>query len=271
MKPILAFLLLALAGCASVPPPTHLAEYKPGRIHGYLKRAELPDLSKVLPAPPAPGSAAFAADEEAYGAAKPLYGTPRWNLAVRDAELDFPAADAVFSCALDIPISESATPHLYTLLRRTLVDALHATDGAKEKYHRPRPFMRTHDPTCTPDWEGRMSAESESYPSGHSSVGWAWALELAEIAPDRAEAVLKRGYDFGMSRVVCRVHWKSDVEAGRTVGAATVSRLHADPVFAAQLAEARGEIARAHDAGERSPRDCAAEASALAGRDSTRE
>jgi len=249
-----------------VAPPTQLSEYKPGRIHGYLKRSQLPDMSGVLPPPPAQGSAAFAADEEAYRAAGPLADTPRWALAARDANLDFPAADGVFSCALGMPISESATPHLYTLLRRTLVDALHATDSAKEKYRRPRPFMVTHDPTCTPDWEGRMAAESESYPSGHASVGWSWALELAQIAPDRATAVLRRGYEFGLSRVVCRVHWKSDVEAGRTVGAATVSRLHADPVFAAQMAEAKKEIAHARAAGESSPRDCAAEAKALARR-----
>ena len=264
MKPILAFLPLALAACASVVPPTHLVEHEPGRIHGYLERSQLPDLSKVLPPPPAPGSAAFAADEEAYRAARPLYGSARWKLAARDADLDFPAADGVFSCALDMPISESATPHLNALLRRTLVDALHATDTTKEEYRRPRPFMLTHDPTCTPDWEARMAAQSQSYPSGHASVGWAWALELAEIAPDRADAVLERGYDFGSSRIVCRVHWKSDVEAGRLVGAATVSRLHGDPVFVAQMAAAKDEIAHARAAGEKSPRDCAAEAKALA-------
>jgi len=243
-------------------PPTQLAEYKPGRIHGYLKRAELPDLSQVLPPPPAQGSAAFAADEEAYRAVKPLEDTPRWKLATRDADLDFPAADAVFSCALDMPISEARTPHLNALLRRTLVDALHTADKPKEKYRRKRPYMVTGDPTCTPDWESRM--EAQSYPSGHASVGWAWALALAEIAPDRATAVLRRGYEFGSSRVVCRVHWKSDVEAGRIVGAATVSRLHADPVFEAQMAEAKKEIAHARSTGEKSPRDCAAEARALA-------
>jgi len=106
--------------------------------------------------------------------------------------------------------------------------------------------------------------KAKSYPSGHASVGWAWALALAEIAPRRAEPILARGYAFGMSRVVCRAHWKSDVEAGRTVGAAVVSRLHADPVFVAQMARAKQEIERVHGAGERSPRDCAAEAKALA-------
>jgi acid phosphatase (class A) len=208
------------------------------------------------------GSAALVADFESYRIAARLYETPRWALAARDADLDFPAADAVFSCALDMPISEAATPHLHMLLRRTLVDALDATDKPKKMYRRKRPYMVTGDPTCAPEQESRMKARS--YPSGHASVGWAWALVLAEIAPERADAVLERGYDFTLSRIVCRAHWKSDVEAGRTVGAATVARLHASPVFAAQAAEAGKEIAHARAAGAKSPRDCAAEAKALA-------
>ena len=56
----------------------------------------------------------------------------------------------------------------------------------------------------------------------------------------------------------------SDVEAGRVVGASVVSRLHANPVFAAQMAGARKEIEYARAAGLKSARDCASEAQALA-------
>jgi acid phosphatase (class A) len=104
----------------------------------------------------------------------------------------------------------------------------------------------------------------DSYPSGHASIGWAWALTLAEVAPERAGAVLARGLAFGQSRVICGVHYRSDMEAGRIVGAATVARLHSDPVYTAQVAEARKEVAAARAAGSRSPLDCEAEAKALA-------
>jgi acid phosphatase (class A) len=65
-------------------------------------------------------------------------------------------------------------------------------------------------------------------------------------------------------RIAIAAHWQSDVEAGRVVGAASVSRLHSDPVFLAQMAEAKKEIAAARAAGRKSPLDCAAERSALA-------
>lgn len=252
------------AGCATVqpPPPTDLPEIRPGYVAGYLQPDQLPDTVALLPPPPAAGSAALAADEDMYKATRKLKDTPRWALAAKDAELRFPAATEVFSCALGMKISAEATPHLNMLLRRVRMDSSRANDRPKDNYKRPRPFQVTKDPSCTPKEEARM--KPDSYPSGHASIGWAWALTLAEAAPDRADAILRRGYAFGQSRVVCGVHYRSDVEAGRIVGAATVARLHADPVYTAQLAEARKEIGAARAAGARSPLDCDAEARALA-------
>ena len=66
--------------------------------------------------------------------------------------------------------------------------------------------------------------------------------------------------------MICGVHWKSDIDAGRIVGAATVSRLHANPLFAAQFALARQEVEKARAAATRPQADCAEEAKALAAR-----
>jgi acid phosphatase (class A) len=253
------------AGCATVVAPTSPADLpqgRPGYVIGYLQPAQLPDSQALLPPPPAAASAALAADEDAYRSTRKLRDTPRWSLAVKDADLNFPRAAETFSCALAMPISEEATPHLNMLLRRVRADASRANDKAKDYYKRRRPFAVYGDSNCTP----REQLKDDSYPSGHSSIGWASALTLAEIAPDRVDAILARGLAFGQSRVVCGVHWKSDVEAGRVIGASVVSRLHADRVFAAQLAGARKEIEKARAAGLKSPLDCAAEAQALASR-----
>ena len=76
-------------------------------------------------------------------------------------------------------------------------------------------------------------SKSGSYPSGHTAIGWAWALVLCEIAPEQTEAILARGRAFGESRMVCNVHWQSDVIEGRFMGASVVARLHAEPQFRA--------------------------------------
>jgi acid phosphatase (class A) len=253
-----------LAGCAALappPPPTELPEVRPGYVAGYLQPNELPDSKAMVPPPPAAGSAALAADEEAYRSTRALRDSGQWVQAARDADLAFPRAAETFSCTLGMTISMQATPHLNMLLRRIRMDASRANDKAKDHYKRRRPYLAFGEASCTP----REQLKDDSYPSGHASIGWAWALALAEIVPDRGDAILARGLSFGQSRVVCGVHWKSDVEAGRLVGAATVSRLHADPVFTAQLAAARREIEAARVAGGKPALDCAAEARGLAG------
>ena len=66
-----------------------------------------------------------------------------------------------------------------------------------------------------------------------------------ELGEEAAQLTLQRGFDFGQSRVVCRVHWQSDVAAGRLVASATYARLQSDPVFQAQRTLARKELAAA--------------------------
>lgn len=271
LRSLAALGLAALLGaCAHAPdagpvPPTdpaQIGELRPGLLRGYLDRSVLPDSLTLLPAPPASGSAAQAEDEATYRATRPQLTSPRGALAKADARLDFPAATGAFACAANLDITPQATPHLYTLMRRTLVDAGLSTYRAKDHYKRTRPFAAHQDGSCTPEEEPKL-AKDGSYPSGHAALGWAWALVLSELMPDRTDALLQRGYAFGQSRVVCGVHWQSDVEAGRVVGAAAVARLHADPVFEAQMRAAEGEIRAARAAGRGTSADCAAEAAAL--------
>ena len=267
-RPLALVLCLALAaGCATAPPPPEkrgtVPQLWPGSIGGYLTKEEAIDSLALVPPPPAAGSAALAADEEANRAARALRGTPRFAQATEDANLTFPRAAGSLACALGAPITEQDTPHLYVLLRRVLSDAGYSTGAAKNKYMRKRPFLVNGEPTCTPPDEKEL-AKQGSYPSGHSAAGWAWALVLAELAPDRAEAVVERGRAFGQSRVVCNVHWQADVNEGRILGAATVARLHGDAAFLTDLAAAKKELAAVRAKGAVPDRDCPAEAAALA-------
>ena len=194
-----------LAGCQTVPvPPTspeRVGEFRPGS--GYLKcfleRQQLSDSLALLPLPAAEGSAERAADLAIHRATRALRDSPRWALAVTDNNLKFPKAGETFACALGLPISAEAAPHLTILLRRSLLDARLAAYGAKDHYKRQRPFAARQETTCPPQEEAMLRNDG-SYPSGHSAVGWAWALVLAELAPDRAVALLQRGSDCSWKR-----------------------------------------------------------------------
>ncbi|WP_228114254.1 phosphatase PAP2 family protein [Stenotrophomonas sp. MYb238] len=260
-----AFVLAAALGaCASAPAPVstgHGAIPAPAPT-GYLQGDAIPDSLALSPPPPAPGSAWAALDDAVARQATALRGSARFQQAHADADLRFPAGAGQFSCALGVPVDAGRTPALYRLLQRSLIDASAATRAAKNRYQRPRPFMVNGQPTCTPDDEPHLRG-SGSYPSGHTAIGWAWALILAEIAPERATALLERGRNYGHSRLVCNVHWYSDVQQGQAMGAATVARLHDNAGFRADLAAARQEIAAARVQALPVPRDCAAEAATL--------
>ncbi|MDH3788244.1 MAG: phosphatase PAP2 family protein [Xanthomonadales bacterium] len=247
----------------SVDMGVQVEEIMPGMLQGYLDAEEQLD-SKVFVLPaPAEDSATQAMDTAWADQMQGLRGSPRWDLAARDADLHFPVPADVFSCALGIPVNRDDTPALYLMLWRTMTDLGLAPYSAKNAYQRERPFMIRGETTCTPQDE-EFLREDGSYPSGHTAIGWGWALVLTELAPDRAEAILARGRSFGESRNVCNAHWYSDVVAGRLTGAAAVARLHAEDEFLSAMAAAGKEIARVREAGLEPTVDCAAEAEALA-------
>lgn len=137
--------------------------------------------------------------------------------------------------AANYPLTDAA-------LERVLAPLGAAIGVAKNRYDRERPFEVDSAVTTCIEANDRIRA-SGSYPSGHAAFGWVWGLVLAELTPGRADAVLARGREFGDSRVVCGLHYPSDVEAGRTIAAAALARLHAEPEFRAALDAARAEFA----------------------------
>ncbi|MCC4605651.1 acid phosphatase [Xanthomonas campestris] len=262
---VAAALLIGSAGMATArQPATPAHSVLAADMRGYLDKEQLPDSLQLVPPPPQDGSAALANDEAVANAMLALRDTPRWDLAAQDAVLSFPAAASAFRCALGVQVDQTGTPHLLRLLERSMRDASTSTSAAKAHYQRPRPFMRNAQPMCTPDDDASLR-KNGSYPSGHTAVGWAWGLILSEIAPAQRDALLARGRAFGDSRLVCNVHWQSDVLQGRIMGAATVAALHGDPAFEKDLAAARREIekARATPLPAATATACAAENAAL--------
>lgn len=272
---LICALALSLIGCATTNDVASQArtklgtvpEFHPelglGALQGYLDPKALPNSLALIPPPPAPGSAAFAHDEEVARSTFALRGTPRFALAESDFDLKLPILVNTYSCALNARITEENAPYLYTLLRRSFSDLALSTYAAKNYYKRTRPFMQNKEPMGVPEARG-MLEKDPSYPSGHTALGWGFALILSEISPERDDELLARGRAFGESRNIVNHHWHSDVMWGGFMGAATVARLHADTTFRGDLEAARAEMAAIRAKGLTSTRDCKAEAAALA-------
>jgi acid phosphatase (class A) len=249
LAPLTATLLSAtiLAGCAATSPgPTPTAGAAaagpaPTTLKGYLATNPL-NGAMILGPPPAPGSAHDRADRALYEETRALEGSARWKTAIQDNDLWGGGAVRRFSCALGQELNETQTPVTLRILHRIELDGRTVGTPPKDHYARVRPALGNDKPVCVPraDWM-RTNA---SYPSGHSMVAWAWALVLTELAPARADALLTLGRESGESRMICGVHYISDVEAGRTLGAGMLARLRSEPEFRADLEAARAEMTK---------------------------
>ena len=236
-----AALSLALSACASGPEAPLWQGYA-DHPQGYLGADSRFEALAFLPHPPEVDSLRAQNDLAVYRATRALKGQPSWFQAAADAEIVTPSAPSVFSEALGAPFEPERTPTLALLLGRMHADLETIQASAKASHARPRPFVSEPADICVD--AAPWLAASGSYPSGHAAMGWAWALVLSELEPGRAEAILARGLAYGDSRVICGVHYVSDVEAGRLVGAALVARLKAEPAFARDFERAKAEWRR---------------------------
>jgi acid phosphatase (class A) len=210
-----------------------------------------PSALLFLPPPPAENSPDFIRDISIYVQNRSFCERAREQADAKAlARVEQAALDAdsnnwpeSFKEELGFVISKGKTPATWELFHALLAELSRSYRTAKAHYQRVRPFAYFNDAgkTCTPAYEKDLKANG-SYPSGHATKGWGMALVLAELLPERQNAILKRGYEYGQSRVVCGVHWQSDVDAGRMVGAAVAAQLHNSPELHELFVKAEKEL-----------------------------
>ncbi len=191
------------------------------------------DVRAVLHAPPAEGSAQTAAE---------LAELHRIEAARSPAALARAKADAadesvfLFRTVFGAGFTPARLPKTAAFFDRLQAEEEAETDVAKQFWHRPRPGLA--DATLHPC----KVSHSASYPSGHATDAYLIGLVLAGVAPERRDAILDRAADFAHNRMVCGMHYASDVEAGRLAGTALAAVMLADSRIRADLAPVRREL-----------------------------
>lgn len=92
-----------------------------------------------------------------------------------------------------------------------------------------------------------------SYPSGHSTFGTVCAILLADMVPEKRDALFARNRDYGHSRLVLGAHFPSDVESGRIVGTVAVQLLMQNARFQRDFVDARSSLRTALQLPAQSP------------------
>ena len=212
--------------------------------HAYFTKAELPDMTKILPPFPAFESARFVADQSQHLWGKLMrQDEARAAQAQNDAVYSMQTAIDAYSPLFGLEITKEGTPEIYSILQDVLASCDSIYSGAKAKFNRQRPYAYYDEGTLIPEKEEKHRYEG-SYPSGHTVFFWTSALLLSDICQsnEAMEKLLARGYEFGQSRVIAGYHWQSDVDAGRMAGSVLYQLIRSHERFVEQLAKARAEF-----------------------------
>lgn len=193
------------------------------------------DWAVVLPPQPVPGGSVDRLDMETVRGFQVLQGTARWAQAIDDNSYDVLVG---YGAIIGPDFTAAKRPEVVALLAYAGRQFSVASRESKSAFPRPRPFLA--DPSlkiCLSE-----PVAGSSYPSGHSGWGWLSAQIIARVEPTHASAILARGRDYGVSRVVCAVHYPSDIEAGRYLADAMLAKLDNDAEYQRLLAIAKGTV-----------------------------
>jgi len=125
-----------------------------------------------------------------------------------------------------------------------LSDHVHNDEGiilnpAKAFFQRPRPYH--FDETIKPVCKIKEDRTDYAYPSGHGTTGYLEGLVLTLIVPEKRDAILGRADDYAHNRLICGVHYPSDIVASKQVAYAAIGIMMNNPQFKKELAAARTE------------------------------
>jgi acid phosphatase (class A) len=217
-------ILLACAGCVSA--QDYVAFVSPQQL----------DMASLLPPPPADGSPTQVSE---LAELHTIQAT-RTPAQVAAAEADASERDMfIFRTTFGPAFSPKALPLTTAFSRDIETNEPAVVKAAKRNFDRERPFVA--DPTL----HNVCPAAHESYPSAHAANAYLEADILAAMVPEMRSAIFARANGYAYNRLVCGVHYPSDLQAGKTLADAMMGPMMNNPTFQAEFARAQAELRQA--------------------------
>lgn len=191
--------------------------------------------AQILPSPPADGSAEQKTEMAELKSIQAAMSEATWNTALTDEETENVTA---FAATLGPWFDLAKLPKTAALFAQVRAEEKAAAKAAKNHFLRNRPWVVDASlKTCT-----REDSPQSSYPSGHSTVGFSAAVVLAHLMPDMADKIMARAKEYAEHRLVCGVHYRSDIIAGQVLGTLLAEELLANAKFKSDFEAAKAEI-----------------------------
>jgi acid phosphatase (class A) len=195
------------------------------------------NLDPALLLPPAPASGSKLEREELEQLHR--IDATRTDDEVSHARTDDAVKDVtIFAGAVGPAFDLARLPKTAALFKIVRAEEKAAADRAKSHFLRNRPWVgdASLHPCSTKDEPG------SSYPSGHTTMSYAMGAILARLIPSKAPAIMTRAAGYAHSRLICEVHFPSDVIAGQAYGMMVAERLMEQPAFRAYYEAAAAEL-----------------------------
>lgn len=194
------------------------------------------DPSLLLPPPPADGSDTQKAELAELDRIQATMSAADFARATVDNDNE---NATLFATVLGPSFDLTKLPATARLLDDVAHEEKAAAKLAKVYFHRARPYVfDTGLKTC----EKPDADPHNSYPSGHATLGFATGVVLAALLPSKSQVILARAADYAHERLVCGVHFRSDIVAGQVLGTAVALQLLADKDFRAEFDAAAAEL-----------------------------
>jgi acid phosphatase (class A) len=209
---------------------------KPAPVLQALNADDINPL-RLLPPPPADGSDRQKAELAELRHYQDTRSGGMFDQAMWDDEHEDASA---FITVLGPNFDLKALPQTAKLMAIAENDDEVAAGLAKKAFHRHRPWTFDNELVGCP--RGSKPAPLTSYPSGHGTIGYSDGVVLASLMPEHAADIMARAAEFAESRLVCGVHFRSDIIASEALGTTVGTLLLKSPSLQPQIEAARAEL-----------------------------
>ena len=134
-------------------------------------------------------------------------------------------------------------PKTKKLFDNVKYNAVYESKLFKNYFMSKRPYqVDSNIQACVPPVPDNLN---RSYPSGHTTLGYAMGIVLANLIPEKSKIIMNRARLYGENRINCGAHFPSDVAGGQALGTLVATELLKNSEFKSLMKDSRDEIALA--------------------------
>jgi acid phosphatase (class A) len=194
------------------------------------------NLNSTIPPPPIPGSFEYRIEIEFMKSRIAKLSDAQKDLAIKDAVNESAGFFSDTLPGFDI----TRLPKTKSLFDKVKYNAGYEAGVFKNYFKTKRPYQV--DSTIQACVAPKPSNLDRSYPSGHTTMGYAMGVVLANLIPEKAKEIMERSRLYGENRINCGAHFPSDVSGGQVLGTLVAKELLKNNEFQLLMKASKEEL-----------------------------